>query len=63
MEIKEYKVIVDIFTVESGGLTIMTGWIEGIKGTVVQCSSIPEVFTELGVHLRILDEIKKPRKK
>jgi hypothetical protein len=60
MEIKEYKVIVDIFTVD--GEAIMTGWIEGIKGTVVQCSSIPEVFTELGVHLRILDEIKKMKK-
>ncbi len=56
MEVKEYKVIIEIITVE--GEPIVTGHIEGIKGTVVQCSSIPEVFTALGVHLRILDIIK-----
>lgn len=56
MEYKEYKVIIEILDVEDEH--IVTGWIEGIKSTIVQCSSIPEVFTELGVHLRILDEIK-----
>ena len=57
MEYKEYKVIIEIITVE--GEPIVTGHIEGIKGTVVQCYSIPEVFAELSIHLRILDEIKK----
>jgi len=57
MEYKEYKVIIEIITVE--GEPIVTGHIEGIKGTVVQCSSIPEVFAELAVNLRILDIINK----
>ena len=56
MEVKEYTVIVEILNIE--GKQIVTGSIVGIKGTVVQCNSIPEVFTALGVHLRILDIIK-----
>ena len=61
MEYKEYKVIIEIITVE--GKQIVTGHIEGIKGTVVQCCSIPEVFAELGIHLRILEIINEKKKK
>ena len=61
MEIREYIVVVESF--HDGETQILTGWIEGVKGTVVQCRSLPEIFTELGIHLKILRELKQKQEK
>ena len=57
MKTETYIVKVDIITT-SDNIEIFTGWIEKVKGAVVQTESLPKVFTELGEQLRIIHELK-----
>ncbi len=55
MRFKIYPVKVTIIETDEGD--IYTGWIEGIKGAIVQTESLSETFTELGIQLKILKEL------
>ncbi len=51
METKSYQVEVETIDTDEG--KVFTGWIRGIKGTVVQSTSLPNVFIELGTQLEV----------
>ena len=55
METKSYQVEVETIDTDEG--KVFTGWIRGIKGTVVQSTSLPNVFIELGTQLEVLERI------
>ena len=56
MRTEKYTVTVEIIEVETG--IVFTGWINEIKGSVVQSTSLSKVFIELGLQIHLLKELK-----
>ena len=51
-----YTVVVE--TVETEEEKVLTGYIIEVKGAIVQGDNIGEIFSELGVSLKILEELR-----